>query len=89
MAQKQWSGRARLVTPVPLVELADDKRVLIEHHGGVSSYTCEEVMVRVRFGFIRVLGTGLRIARMSRDQLVICGSIQGVSLVKLGVSHGK
>ena len=73
--------------PVPLVELMGDRRVLIEHHCGVSSYTGEEVTVRVAYGMIRIQGSGLCIARMCREQLVILGRIRSVALEK-GEGHG-
>ena len=34
----------------PLVELAGDRRVLIENHNGVTEYGRERISVRVRYG---------------------------------------
>ena len=79
----------RFPVPVPVVEIADDRRVLIEHHHGVSSYTSEQVSVRVRYGQVCIHGRKLRIARMSREQLVICGQIEGIELIKCGGNHGR
>lgn len=90
MGQRQWAGAGKVKqmrAPMPLVEIANDRRVLIEHHQGVSSYTAEQVLVRVRYGQICVSGTGLCIARMTRDQLVICGNIDGVTLIRAGGKH--
>lgn len=87
MGRRGWiKGEAvrTIGTPLPLVEIADDRRVLIEHHGGVSSYTAEQVSVRVRYGLLCVYGKKLCIARMTREQLVICGEIEEVRLVKAG-----
>lgn len=67
---------------VPLVELAGDRRVLIEHHCGVTEYSCEQVCVKVKFGWIRVLGCGLQIQTMTKDQLVISGTVDGISLLR-------
>lgn len=68
----------------PLVEIADDRRVLIEHHQGVVAYGCAEICVRVRFGQIRITGSALRLAKMSAEQLVICGRVDSVTLIKQG-----
>lgn len=64
----------------PIVELAGDHRVLIENHKGVKAYGREKIIVRMRYGFLIVCGCGLELQRMSREQLVIRGRIDGVSL---------
>ena len=64
----------------PLVELCGEERVLIENHGGVTQYDSEHISVRVRFGMIVVHGTKLKLCRMCRQQLVISGKIQGITV---------
>ena len=63
---------------IPLVELADDCRILIENHIGVLSYSQAEISVRVSYGYLRVVGRDMKLAEMHRDQLVISGQIDGV-----------
>lgn len=65
---------------LPLVEIAGSRRVLIENHRGVAAYGPDEIVVRGTLGFIRVLGDQLVLARMTPQQLVICGQIRGVEL---------
>ncbi len=67
---------------VPLVELAGDRRVLIENHGGVTEYGTQTIRVRVRYGEVCVCGADLELARMTKEQLVVCGRIDGVTLVR-------
>ena len=69
---------------LPLVEIAGDRRVLIEHHRGVVAYGPCEILVRVKYGQVRVTGSGLCLAKMSAEQLVICGRIGSVELLKTG-----
>ncbi len=69
---------------VPLVEISGDRRVLIEHHQGVVAYGRHEICVRVRYGVLSVRGSGLNLARMTKEQLVICGCIECVHLIKNG-----
>lgn len=69
---------------VPLVELSGDRRVLIEHHRGVIAYGCREIRVRTAYGILCVSGSGLYLARMTGEQLVICGCIDGLQLYKNG-----
>lgn len=67
---------------LPLIELAGDRRVLIENHQGVTEYGCEKIRIRVGYGQVCVCGASLVLARMTREQLVICGRIDSVTLIR-------
>ena len=64
----------------PIIELAGDRRVLIENHCGVKAYSREKILVRVQYGYVCVCGCGLELRRMTREQLVIRGKIDGITL---------
>lgn len=68
----------------PLVELAGDRRVLIEHHKGVVQYCREKICVRVCYGMVCVCGAGLELSRMTGEQLVISGRIDQIMLTRKG-----
>lgn len=68
----------------PIVEIAGDRRVLIENHLGVKAYGQEKITVNVAYGAISICGYGLEILRMTREQLVIRGKIDGVMLQRRG-----
>lgn len=68
----------------PIVEIAGGERVLIENHSGVMGYSTERILVKVKYGCISVCGCGLELLRMTREQLVICGRIDAVSLHRRG-----
>lgn len=73
--------------PLPgqsIVEIAGDRRVLIENHFGVKAYSREKIVVKVRFGFVSVCGCGLELMRMTKEQLVIRGRIDAVTLQRRG-----
>ena len=76
--QADLSGEAGLAQP--LVELAGDRQVLMEHHQGVIQYGRECISVRVKYGMVCVEGFGLELARMSREQLIIRGIIHRISV---------
>jgi len=63
---------------LPLVEVAGDKRVLIEHHKGVTEYGRDQICVRVSYGQIQVCGMDMELCRMTRGQLIITGQIHSV-----------
>lgn len=64
----------------PLVEISSFRRVLIEQHRGIQGYSREKIVVNVSFGCYVVCGHSLEIARMTREQIVICGDICNVSV---------
>ena len=66
----------------PLLELYGDRRVLIEHHNGVTEYGRERIQVLVRYGWLCICGSCLELARMTAEQLVITGRIESVNLVR-------
>lgn len=67
---------------VPLVELAGERRVLIENHCGVTEYGQEQIKVRVRYGILCICGHGLVMTRMTKGQLVITGRIDSINIVR-------
>lgn len=69
---------------VPVVEVAGECRVLIERHAGVTEYSRERICVKVCYGLVCVCGCGLELTRMTRQQLVISGRIDGVQLLRRG-----
>ena len=71
--------------PLPgqsLVEISGDCRVLIENHAGVIEYSRERIGVGVKFGQVTICGCGLELCRMTREQLIIRGRIDAVSLTR-------
>ena len=70
------------VPGAPLVEIAGDKRVLIENHKGVVGYGNTEICVKVKYGTLQVKGCGLMLARMTKQQLIITGRIDSVTLCR-------
>lgn len=69
---------------VPVVELAGENRVLIEGHRGVSQYSREQITVKVRYGCVCIVGCGLELSRMSKEQLIVTGRIDAVKLIRRG-----
>lgn len=68
------------ITGLPLVEICGNQRVLIENHLGVIQYARTRICVKVSYGVLSVQGSCLELARMSREQLVIRGCVDCVSL---------
>ena len=67
-----------------LVELFGKNRVLIENHCGIIAYSDSRICTRTAWGEIAIEGNGLRIACMTKQQLVILGETESVKLIKRG-----
>lgn len=81
----RFGGRSNILSSVPthgvsLIEVADNRRVLIENHFGVTSYGQNSICVKVRRGIIEISGDKLEILCMSRERIVICGVIGSIQL---------
>lgn len=70
------------VPGMPLVEIMDQSRVLIENHKGVTEYGQTLIRVKVKFGAICVCGQQLELAKMTKGQLVISGKIESIQLCR-------
>ena len=64
----------------PLIEIVSDRRVLIEHHHGVREYGSEKICVAVSYGIIQICGKCLQLSCMTKQQVVISGNIQSITL---------
>lgn len=64
----------------PIVEIAGDRRVLIENHFGITQYSAEKICVNVKFGQISICGCNLELDQMNREQLIITGRIDIVGI---------
>lgn len=67
-----------------LVELFGKNRVLIENHCGIIAYSDSRICTRTPWGEIAIEGKGLRIACMTKQQLIILGEIESAKLNKRG-----
>lgn len=69
---------------VPLLELNGDDRILIENHICVLGYTEQEILVRVCYGCIKIVGAGLVLACLRKEQLIIRGKVDSVTVIRGG-----
>lgn len=70
------------ISGLPLVELSGDRRVLVENHCGVTEYSQERIGIKVSFGRVLISGCRLELARMSKEQLIITGRIDGITVCR-------
>ena len=82
--QRLADGADLSAEPLPIVEIAGDRRVLIENHFGVKEYSREKIGVKVKYGLVCVCGCNLELIRMTKEQLIISGRIDAVTLIRRG-----
>lgn len=66
----------------PIIELCSDCRLYVERHLGVYEYNDVEIHIGVCFGKIIIRGGSLKLASMSKENLVVTGKIQCVELIR-------
>lgn len=66
----------------PIVELSGDRRILVENHLGLTQYSSQKICVKVKFGQIAVCGCHLELSQMTRQQLIISGQIDAVTITR-------
>lgn len=67
---------------MPIIEIAGERRFLIENHQGVKEYGTEKITIKVKYGLVSVCGRCLRLSLMTKEQLIISGRIDCVSLIR-------
>lgn len=67
---------------LPLIEICGDRRVLVEHHRGVTEYGENQIGIKVKYGTVCVTGQKLALSHMTRERLIVTGRIDGVRLVR-------
>lgn len=90
MNRRGWANRLTDVADLQgealpgqsVVELLGGSRVLVERHCGVTEYGRERIQVRMKYGCLCVQGCGLELARMSAEQLIITGRIDGIEIIR-------
>ena len=67
-----------------IVELVGGRRVLVEKHCGITEYSCDKICVRVGYGLLCICGCGLELTRMTKESLVISGTISTITVQRRG-----
>lgn len=65
-----------------VVELLGDHRVLVENHRGVREYSRETIGIGLASGLLQVMGEDLELVQMTKEQLVIGGTVHQITLVR-------
>ena len=75
-----FSLPADAVAGMPRIELIGDGQLRVERHRGILAYDTNEVHIGAGPVTIRVLGAGLELRTMNRQELIITGRVFSVEL---------
>lgn len=64
------------------IELAGDRELFLEGHGGILAYGTEQIDVNAGTLILRVRGSGLRLRSMTDSELRIAGRIDALEYVR-------
>lgn len=71
---------AEILSAIPVVEIKGQSEAVILNHRGILSYLDSEIRVASKLGPIRICGTGLMVHRMTRERIVLQGTVLRVEL---------
>ena len=89
MRDRNWANRFADATDlqdtslpgVPLIEIAGNRRVLMEHHCGVKEYGRQRIVIQTKDNLVAVEGEMLELTKMTPQQLIVSGKIHAVTLL--------
>lgn len=73
-----------LLFGLPVIEIKGDSSAVIEEHRGIGAYSEEQIVILHRKGRIVISGSELSLRSMSREQIVVTGRIDHLSLERSG-----
>ena len=65
-----------------LVELVEDRRLLVENHHGIVSYDRDCIIIKTGVGRLLISGGELTMVQMTRERIIITGRVEQIMLQK-------
>ncbi len=62
-----------------LIQLINGKYCVVNGHKGISDYSEERIVVRMRKGIAQIVGNNLKICALTAAELYITGGIKGIT----------
>jgi sporulation protein YqfC len=78
-AWRVLGARGDVLFEHPLITLEGNERLGLENHQGVAEYTPSRLVVLTRLGPVRVCGKGLKLVALSKQYVIVQGTLHSVS----------
>lgn len=69
-----------IMLDLPLLHLTGGQRLVVENHKGIAEFDSAHVRIRAAKGSVLVQGERLLVGSVGRDDIVITGNIQSVTM---------
>ena len=67
-----------------IIEVFGDNRILIERHGGITAFDESCICIKTSYGSVQISGNNLKVDCMSKEQLIINGDFDSLTILKKG-----
>ena len=67
-----------IMLDLPCVRMIGDEELVLSNHKGIAEYAKEQVRIKTSLGMAKILGRGLIIKEISREDIVIVGKIDTI-----------
>ena len=74
--------RGESIPGISFLEVSGNDRIFVENHICVAGYTDSEILIRVSFGLVKIIGDSLVLSCINKDHLLIRGEIFEIKLIK-------
>ncbi len=65
---------------VPKITMTGNYSLTVENHKGIIDYDLDRIRIKIGGGWVEIIGSGLMLETMSREELVIEGEIKALNL---------
>ena len=65
---------------VPKITMTGNSSLTVENHKGIIDYDLDRIRIKIGGGWVEIIGSGLMLETMSREELVIEGEIKALNL---------
>ena len=69
-----------IMLDLPSVRMVGDEELVLSNHKGIAEYAKEQVRIKTSLGVVKIVGCGLVIKEINREDIVITGKIETVIL---------
>ncbi|MBR3325165.1 MAG: YabP/YqfC family sporulation protein [Clostridia bacterium] len=72
-----------LVSEIPKVTILGFEKLLLENYKYILEYQDVFIRVKMKFGIINIYGVNLEMIEMTKDDLIIMGTVESIEFEKL------
>lgn len=71
-----------IVLNIPKITLVGKSDMMLENYKGIIEYDDKRIRINTGIGVLRITGSGLCIKEITSEDIIICGEILGIEIIK-------